>query len=53
MKTYGLIASVMASVRGGQEVVRIRKTNRLNEKSKGKTKEGVNDVLTQGLFSQF
>jgi hypothetical protein len=32
------------------EVVKVRQNNNLNEKSKGKTREGVNDVLTQGLF---
>jgi hypothetical protein len=32
-------------------VVKVRQNNNLNEKSKGKTREGVNDVLTQGLFN--
>ncbi|CAG2108648.1 unnamed protein product [Medioppia subpectinata] len=43
-----LIASVMVAVGGGQEVVRVLNNNALNMKSKGKTREGVNDVLTQG-----
>lgn len=41
---------MIASERGGTEVVKVRQNNNLNEKSKGKTREGVNDVLTQGLF---
>ncbi|XP_054154369.1 inositol monophosphatase 3-like [Oppia nitens] len=43
-----LIAGIMAAVGGGQEVVRVFNTNTLHMKSKGKTREGVNDVLTQG-----
>ena len=45
-----LTASVLAAKRGGHHVVSIRQSNNLDQKSKGKTREGVNDVLTQGLF---
>ncbi|CAG2162515.1 unnamed protein product [Oppiella nova] len=38
----------MAADGGGQEVVRVFNSNALHMKSKGKTREGVNDVLTQG-----
>ncbi|KAI2799673.1 Inositol monophosphatase 3 [Blomia tropicalis] len=42
-----LIACIIAAQRGGTEVVKARVSN-LNIKVKGKTKEGVIDVLTQG-----
>ncbi|EEB18568.1 bisphosphate nucleotidase, putative [Pediculus humanus corporis] len=41
-----LIASIEATVKGGKEVVDVYKSSKLNERSKGKTKEGVNDPIT-------
>uniref|UniRef100_T1GC83 inositol-phosphate phosphatase n=1 Tax=Megaselia scalaris TaxID=36166 RepID=T1GC83_MEGSC len=41
-----LIASIKASKAGGIEVVQISKSHDLQQKSKGKTKEGVDDPLT-------
>ncbi|CAN9503419.1 unnamed protein product [Ophioblennius macclurei] len=43
-----LAVSVEAAVLGGKEVKRVREANALNEKSKGKTKEGANDPMTMG-----
>lgn len=43
-----LSLSVEAAVLGGKEVKRVREENGLQEKSKGKTKEGANDPLTMG-----
>ncbi|XP_029309663.1 inositol monophosphatase 3 [Cottoperca gobio] len=43
-----LAVSVEAAVLGGTEVKKVREENNLNEKSKGKTKEGVNELLTLG-----
>lgn len=43
-----LALSVEAAVLGGKEVKRVREENVLQEKSKGKTKEGANDPLTMG-----
>lgn len=43
-----LALSVEAAVRGGKEVKRVREENGLQEKSKGKTREGANDPLTMG-----
>ncbi|KAJ0044301.1 hypothetical protein NL108_003283, partial [Boleophthalmus pectinirostris] len=43
-----LALSVEAAVLGGKEVKRVREENGLQEKSKGKTKEGANDPLTMG-----
>ncbi|XP_037642805.1 inositol monophosphatase 3 [Sebastes umbrosus] len=43
-----LAVSVEAAVLGGLEVKKVRDENGLQEKSKGKTKEGVNDPLTMG-----
>ncbi len=37
-----------AAVQGGREVKRIREDNTLEEKSKGKTKEGASEKLTLG-----
>lgn len=42
------IASVIAAQRGGHQVVKARSTDHLPTKSKGKTKEGVADILTLG-----
>ncbi|XP_066912023.1 inositol monophosphatase 3-like [Clytia hemisphaerica] len=43
-----LIASIEAAKRGGVMVKRVKEGKDLGEKSKGKTKEGVNDPVTQG-----
>ena len=44
-----LCAAIAAAEAGGREVKTVReKGTKLNEKSKGKTKEGVKDVLTDG-----
>ncbi|KAJ8413310.1 hypothetical protein AAFF_G00093060 [Aldrovandia affinis] len=43
-----LALSVEAAVQGGREVKRIREDNALDEKTKGKTKEGANEKLTLG-----
>lgn len=43
-----LALSIEAAELGGLEVKRIREENTLEEKSKGKTKEGVNEMLTLG-----
>ncbi|KAJ8277657.1 hypothetical protein GJAV_G00078180 [Gymnothorax javanicus] len=47
-----LALSVEAAVQGGREVKRVREDNTLEEKSKGKTKEGASEKLTLGdLYS--
>ncbi|XP_064486627.1 Golgi-resident adenosine 3',5'-bisphosphate 3'-phosphatase-like [Ornithodoros turicata] len=43
-----LIVAIAAAERGGNEVRLVRRSNLLSEKSKGKTKEGANDPLTDG-----
>ncbi|XP_066509003.1 inositol monophosphatase 3-like [Hoplias malabaricus] len=43
-----LALSMEAAVQGGREVKRIRLENTLEERSKGKTKEGANEMLTLG-----
>lgn len=43
-----LAVSVLAAVRGGDEVRRVRESNVLEEKSKGKTREGADDKMTSG-----
>lgn len=43
-----LAVSVEAAVLGGIEVKKVREDNVLNEKSKGKTKEGASELLTLG-----
>ncbi|XP_062372043.1 inositol monophosphatase 3 [Sardina pilchardus] len=43
-----LALSIEAAVEGGREVKRIREDNALEERSKGKTKEGVSEKLTLG-----
>ncbi|XP_048019709.1 inositol monophosphatase 3 [Megalobrama amblycephala] len=43
-----LALSMEAAVQGGREVKRIREDNTLEEKSKGKTKEGASEKLTLG-----
>lgn len=43
-----LAVSVLAAVRGGDEVRRVRESNVLHEKSKGKTREGAEDKMTSG-----
>ncbi|XP_056328821.1 inositol monophosphatase 3 [Danio aesculapii] len=43
-----LALSIDAAVQGGREVKRIREDNTLEEKSKGKTKEGASEKLTLG-----
>ncbi|KAJ3594898.1 hypothetical protein NHX12_004203 [Muraenolepis orangiensis] len=43
-----LALSVEAAVQGGKEVKQVRVENTLEERSKGKTKEGVNEFLTLG-----
>ncbi|XP_030630083.1 inositol monophosphatase 3 [Chanos chanos] len=43
-----LALSVEAAIQGGREVKRIREDNTLEERSKGKTKEGASEKLTLG-----
>lgn len=43
-----LAVSVLAAVRGGEEVKRVREGNVLNAKAKGKTREGAEEQLTTG-----
>lgn len=43
-----LALSVEAAVLGGKEVKKVREENDLKERSKGKTKEGANELLTMG-----
>ncbi|KAM8966570.1 Golgi-resident adenosine 3',5'-bisphosphate 3'-phosphatase [Pelodytes ibericus] len=43
-----LAVAVKAAELGGLEVKRVRESNLLNEKKKGKTKEGVDDKMTRG-----
>ncbi|CAH2285262.1 inositol monophosphatase 3 [Pelobates cultripes] len=43
-----LAVAVRAAELGGEEVTRVRKSNLLNEKQKGKTKEGADDKMTRG-----
>ncbi|KAF3698904.1 Inositol monophosphatase 3 [Channa argus] len=43
-----LAVSVEAAELGGREVKKVREGNKLEEKSKGKTKEGANELLTMG-----
>lgn len=43
-----LAVSVLAAMRGGDEVRRVRESNVLHEKSKGKTREGADDKMTSG-----
>ena len=46
-----LALSIEAVVEGGREVKRIREDNDLEERSKGKTKEGASEKLTLGDLS--
>ncbi|XP_073187208.1 Golgi-resident adenosine 3',5'-bisphosphate 3'-phosphatase isoform X2 [Lepidochelys kempii] len=43
-----LAVSVLAAVKGGEEVKRVRESNVLNEKAKGKTREGAEEKMTSG-----
>ncbi|XP_077208467.1 Golgi-resident adenosine 3',5'-bisphosphate 3'-phosphatase [Paroedura picta] len=43
-----LAASVVAAVKGGEEVKLVREGNDLHEKAKGKTREGADEMLTFG-----
>ena len=43
-----LVASIQLAERGGTVVKQIRDEHQLNEKSKGKTKEGANNPVTDG-----
>lgn len=43
-----LAVSVEAAILGGREVKKVREENGLNEKSKGKTREGASELLTTG-----
>ncbi|CAG0893639.1 unnamed protein product [Cyprideis torosa] len=43
-----LLTAVQAAERGGLEVVAVRQSSSLVQSSKGKTKEGLNDPLTEG-----
>ncbi|KAG8442032.1 hypothetical protein GDO86_010994 [Hymenochirus boettgeri] len=43
-----LAVSIRAAQLGGLEVKRVRETNSLNEKAKGKTREGAEDKMTRG-----
>ncbi|KAM4689675.1 Golgi-resident adenosine 3',5'-bisphosphate 3'-phosphatase [Discoglossus pictus] len=46
-----LAVSVKAAELGGKEVKRVLESNTLNEKTKGKTKEGADEMLTSGDIS--
>ena len=46
-----LAAAISVAVRGGKEVVLIKKGKDIGEKSKGNTKEGVNDPVTQADYN--
>ena len=47
-----LIALILASKQGGQEVLKVSRKDDFHQKSKGKTKEGVDDPVTQAdMFS--
>lgn len=43
-----LCAAIEAAEAGGRQVVMVRQLSDLNEKTKGKTKEGVKDMMTDG-----
>lgn len=43
-----LAVSVLAAVKGGEEVKRVRESNVLHEKAKGKTREGAEEKMTSG-----
>uniref|UniRef100_A0A8C8S8H6 Golgi-resident adenosine 3',5'-bisphosphate 3'-phosphatase n=1 Tax=Pelusios castaneus TaxID=367368 RepID=A0A8C8S8H6_9SAUR len=43
-----LAVSVLAAAKGGEEVRRVRESNALNEKAKGKTREGAEEKMTRG-----
>lgn len=43
-----LAVSVEAAIQGGIEVKKVREENSLNEKSKGKTREGAKELMTMG-----
>ncbi|CAG2055485.1 unnamed protein product [Timema podura] len=45
-----LIAAIQVAEKGGKEVVAVKKDNNLDEKTKGKTKEGVNDPVTKADY---
>lgn len=45
-----LAAAITVAVKGGKEVVLIKKSNDIGEKSKGNTKEGVNDPVTKADY---
>ncbi|XP_014675171.1 PREDICTED: inositol monophosphatase 3-like [Priapulus caudatus] len=43
-----LSVSIDAAHRGGREVIAVRESSNIKEKSKGKTKEGANNPITEG-----
>ena len=43
-----LSASIELAERGGEEVINVMKEKKLNEKSKGETREGANNPVTDG-----
>ena len=43
-------ASIDVAERGGREVVAVKKEHEEHQKSKGETKEGANDPVTDGDF---
>nr|CAD7572063.1 unnamed protein product [Timema californicum] len=45
-----LIAAIQVAEKGGKEVVVVKKDNNLDEETKGKTKEGVNDPVTKADY---
>nr|CAD7201778.1 unnamed protein product [Timema douglasi] len=45
-----LIAAIQVAEKGGKEVVAVKKDNNLDEETKGKTKEGVNDPVTKADY---
>jgi inositol monophosphatase 3 len=46
-----LVAAVEVAMKGGKEIVAARNTPNTGEKSKGKTKEGVNDPVTKADYN--
>lgn len=46
-----LVAAVEVAIKGGKEIVAVRNTLNNGERSKGKTKEGVNDPVTKADYN--
>lgn len=46
-----LVAAVEVAIKGGKEIAAVRNTSNNGERSKGKTKEGVNDPVTKADYN--